>query len=199
MTADPPASRTRPLSSRTLHRWLGLGAAVLFAAVASTGVLLQIEQMFGQNETQKEELARLTSPATLDSRLTVDETTLTRARISLLRRLGRRPVDSIDWQIKGRAQTFVFHLGGREPLRAELDVGTGRLLTIESDDEEWLLRLHTGEIFGDGGKALGLFWGVALLAMLVTGTTVYLQLYRARQRNGKGKRGLRRYFWRPGS
>ncbi|HEX5259815.1 MAG TPA: PepSY-associated TM helix domain-containing protein [Sphingomicrobium sp.] len=196
--AERSAARARPFTSRTLHRWLGLGAALLFAAVATTGVLLQLEQLFGEEETQKETLARLTSPVDLGNDLTVDDAALARARRSLLASFGNRPVDSIDWQIKGPAQQFVFHLGGASPIKAMVDVPSGRLLSSEPDEEEWLLRLHTGEILGDGGKVLGLFWGLALLAMLVTGSIVYVQLYRARQRAGKARGGLRRYFWRPG-
>jgi hypothetical protein len=187
--------RKRRLTNRTIHRWLGIGAGILFLSVAVTGVVLQIQQLFGEEETQKEELARFTSPVDLRSRITVDASALARAQAAVLAQLGDRRVDSIDWQIKGPAQLFVFHLGGDSPIKAEVGVRSGRIVKVESDEEDWLLRLHTGEIVGDGGKVLGLFWGTALVAMLITGSLVYLQLYRARQRGTKARRGWRRFFW----
>ena len=69
-------------------------------------------------------------------------------------------------------------------------------LQSEPDGEDWVVRLHTGEILGDGGKFLGLAWGLALIAMSVTGMILYLNMLRARRTGSAGKvRGWRRYFW----
>jgi len=57
------------------------------------------------------------------------------------------------------------------------------------------MRLHTGEILGDGGKFLGLAWGLALIAMAVTGIILYFQMLAKRRGAAAQARGWRRYFW----
>lgn len=183
-------------TSRKVHRWLGIGAAILFLSVSVTGVFLQIEQLFGADEANKEALAVMKSPATLATLAAPDAVALERARKSVMAKFGDQPVASVDWQIKGRAQHFILHLDGPEPTRVDVDAGTGAILGSRPDGEDWLLKLHTGEIIGDGGKFLGLGWGLALVAMLVTGIMAYLHMYRARQKgSAKSLRGWRRYFW----
>ena len=60
--AVPPTSKTRRLTSRQFHRWLGIGAAVLFLLVSGTGVALQYQQIFGSEEAVKEAAASIVSP-----------------------------------------------------------------------------------------------------------------------------------------
>lgn len=191
---DKPArSRT---SSRKVHRWLGIGAAVFFLLVSITGTWLQIEQVFGGDEAAKEKLAAMVSPASLARPLAVDPAGMDRARQAALVRFGNRPISAIDWQIKGDAPHYILHLDGPDPLRVDVNAATNAIVDSRPDGEDWLLKLHTGEIVGDGGKVLGLGWGIALVAMTITGILVYLQMYRAR-RKGSASRltGLRRFFW----
>lgn len=139
-----------PITNRKLHRWLGFAAAILFLYVAVTGVILQVQQLFGAEE-QQEALARLTSPVALSQSLQ-QSSALDRARIAVLHRFGNRPLDSVYWQIKGPAQYFTFHLGGREPLRVQVEAAHAQITNVESDEEDFFIRLHSGEIIGDGGK-----------------------------------------------
>lgn len=180
---------------RQIHRWVGLVAVILFLSVTATGILLQTEQIFGAKEAQKEHLATLTSPVSLESPLEVDQTALERARVMLLKRLGKRPVDGVDWQIKGDDQLFVFRLGGTDPIDASVDVRSSQVVKVESGEEDLLLRLHSGEALGDGGKLLGLFWGIALILMIVSGLGIYWQLREARRRSSKARSGWRSLFW----
>jgi uncharacterized iron-regulated membrane protein len=57
--------------------------------------------------------------------------------------------------------------------------------------ESFILRLHTGEVFGDGGMVLGMFWGTALIALTITGGYLYWQMYRARAK----AKGWKKVFW----
>ncbi|MEO7503983.1 MAG: PepSY domain-containing protein [Sphingomicrobium sp.] len=183
-------------TSRKIHRWLGIAAAILFLSVSVTGVVLQIEQLFGADEANKEALAVMKSPATLATLQAPNPAALERARKSVMAKFGDQPVASLEWQIKGRAQHFILHLDGPEPTRVDVDASTGVVVGSRPDGEDWLLKLHTGEILGDGGKFLGLGWGLALVAMLVTGIMAYLHMYRARRKgSAKTLRGWRRYFW----
>lgn len=181
--------------NRKLHRWIGFGAAILFLYVAVTGVILQVQQLLGPEEQQKEAMAQITSSVTLGQTLEPDAS-LERARQTVVQRFGSRPVNSIDWQIKGPVQSFTFHLGGPAPLRVHVEAAQARITAVESDEEDFFVRLHSGEIIGDGGKFLGLGWGLGLIFMIVTGFVVYLQLWRSRQKKERTRgSGLGRWFW----
>lgn len=193
VTDKPARSRT---NSRKVHRWLGIGAAVFFLLVSITGVFLQIEQVFGEDEASKEKLAAMVSPASLARPFAVDPAGIDRARQAALARFGNRPVAAIDWQIKGDAPHYILHLDGPGPLRVDVNAATNAVVDARPDGEDWLLRLHTGEIIGDGGKVLGLGWGIALVTMSITGILVYLQMYRARRKGSAARlTGWRRFFW----
>ena len=190
----PPSKRTR-LTSRQLHRWLGIGAAVLFLLVSGSGVALQYQQIFGSEEAAKEAATSIVSPLSL-AKPTGMDTALDRARSTLLARYGNRPVAGVDWQIKAPTPVFVFHLDGDDPRKVAVDVATGAILADDPDGEDWLIRLHSGEIIGDGGKFLGLLWGLGLVTMTLTGVWLYIKMYRARQKGSASQlTGWRRYFW----
>lgn len=191
-----PSSKKTRLTSRQFHRWLGIGAAVLFLLVSVTGVALQYQQIFGSEEAAKEASASITSPLSLAKPTGLDVAALDRARMALLARYGNRPIAGVDWEIKAPTPAFVFHLDGSDPRKVVVGITSGAILSDEPDGEDWLLRLHSGEIIGDGGKVIGLLWGLGLVAMTLTGVWLYIKMYRAR-RKGSASRltGWRRYFW----
>ena len=192
----PPSSKKRRLTSRQFHRWLGMGAAVLFLLVSVTGVALQYQQIFGSEEAAKEAAASIVSPLSLAKFTGFDPAALDRARRTLLVRYGNRPISSIDWHIKAPTPAFVFHLDGDNPRKVAVGVANSAILSDEPDGEDWLIRLHSGEIIGDGGKFLGLLWGLGLVAMTLTGVWIYIKMYRARQKGSASLlTGWRRYFW----
>ena len=192
----PPSTRKTRLTSRQFHRWLGIGAAVLFLLVSGTGVALQYQQIFGSEEAAKEAAASIVSPLSLAKLTGLDPAALDRARLMLLARYGDRPVAEVDWQIKAPTPAFVFHLDGNDPRKISVGAASGAILSDEPDGEDWLIRLHSGEIIGDGGKFLGLLWGLGLVAMTLTGVWLYIKMYRARQKGSASQlSGWRRYFW----
>ncbi len=192
----PPSKRKTRLTSRQFHRWLGIGAAVLFLLVSVTGVALQYQQIFGFEEAAKEAAALVVSPLSLAKPTSLDATALGRARSTLLAHYGNRPVAEIDWLIKAPTPAFVFHLDGANARKIAVGVSSGAILSDEPDGEDWLLRLHSGEIIGDGGKFIGLLWGLGLVAMTLTGVWIYIKMYRARQKGSASRlTGWRRYFW----
>jgi hypothetical protein len=173
-----------------------MGAAVLFLLVSVTGVALQYQQIFGSEEAAKEAAASIVSPLSLAKPIGLDPAALDRARRTLLVRYGNRPVAGVDWQIKASTPALVFHLDGSDPRKVAVGVASGAVLSDEPDGEDWLIRLHSGEIIGDGGKFLGLLWGLGLVAMTLTGVWVYFKMYRARQKGSASMlAGWRRYFW----
>lgn len=184
------------MTNRKFHRWLSIVGIVFFLIAASTGVWMQGEAIFGEDEAEHEALAAIVSPLSLAAPMTVDATTLDRARTATLARFGNRPVASVDWLIKAPVPAFVFHLDGDEPVKVTVDAKSATIIKSEPDGEDWVMRLHTGELLGDGGKFLGLAWGLALVAMSITGIVLYFQMLGKRKAGAAGQvRGWRRFFW----
>ena len=191
----PALGYKTPMTNRKFHRWMSLIGIIFFLSVALTGVWMQGEAIFGEKEAEHEQRAALTSPMSLAGPVAVDAALLERARETVLARFGNRPVASIDWIIKSPVPAFVFHLEGSEPLQVTVAAATAAIVKSETDEEDWVMRLHTGEILGDGGKFLGLAWGLALVAMSVTGIILYFQMLSKRRGAAGQVRGWRRYFW----
>ena len=183
------------MTNRKFHRWMSLVGIVFFVSVATTGVWMRGKAIFGEQEAEHEALAALTSPLSLARPLAIDNLSLERARASVLARFGNRPVASVDWVIKAPVPAYVFHLDGSEPVKVTVAAATATVIKSEFDGEDWVRRLHTGEILGDGGKFLGLAWGIALVAMSVTGILLYFQMLSKRRGAAAQVRGWRRYFW----
>ena len=184
------------MTNRKIHRWLSVIGIVFFLSVAATGIWLQIEAIFGEDEAAREAMAEIASPASLAVPLPGPAVTIDTARAAIFARYGNRPVASVDWVIKAPVPAYVFHLDGAEPIKVTVNTATAAIIKSEPDGEDWVVRLHTGEILGDGGKFLGLAWGLALIAMSITGIILYLNMSRARRTGSAGKvRGWRRYFW----
>jgi uncharacterized iron-regulated membrane protein len=182
--------------NRKIHRWLGIVAVIFFLSVSITGVVLQYQAIFGEEEVAHEAMAALRSPVTTEQSFAIDPVAFERARSAVAARYLKVPGASVDWQIKGETPVFTFHLDGAQPLKVAVVTATGAILSAEPDGESWIIRLHTGEIVGDGGKVLGLLWGLALVAMSVTGFIVYVKMLKARKTGSAGKaKGWRRYFW----
>ena len=184
------------MTNRKFHRWLSVVGIIFFLSVSLTGIWMQGEAIFGEDEAAREALAEITSPASLATPLPATAVSMDKARAVVLARYGNRSVASVDWVIKAPVPAYVFHLDGAEPIKVTVNAATAAIIKSGPDGEDWIVRLHTGEILGDGGKFLGLAWGMALIAMSITGIILYLQMLRGRRTGSKGKvLGWRRYFW----
>lgn len=184
------------MTNRKIHRWLSVIGIVFFLSVSLTGIWMQGEAIFGEDEATREAMAEMVSPVTLARPLPDNAASIDKARAAVLQKFGNRPVASVNWLIKAPVPAYVFHLDGAEPIKVTVNAATAAIVTSTPDGEDWVMRLHTGEILGDGGKFLGLAWGLALIAMSVTGITLYLKMLQARRTGAAGKvRGWRRYFW----
>ena len=184
------------MTNRKIHRWLSVVGIVFFLSVSLTGIWMQGEAIFGKDEAAREAMAEIVSPASLSAPLSLNPVSLDKARNVVLARLGNRPVASVDWVIKAPVPAYVFHLDGAEPVKVTVNAATAAIISSEPDGEDWIVRLHTGEILGDGGKFLGLAWGMALIAMSITGIILYIKMLQARRTGSAGKvTGWRRYFW----
>ena len=184
------------MTNRKIHRWLSVVGIIFFLSVSLTGIWMQAEAIFGEGEAAREAMAEIVSPASLSAPLSLNPASLDKARNVVLARFGNRPVASVDWVIKAPVPAYVFHLDGAEPVKVTVNTATAAIIASEPDGEDWVMRLHTGEILGDGGKFLGLAWVLALVAMSITGIILYVKMLQARRTGSAGKlTGWRRYFW----
>jgi hypothetical protein len=182
---------------RKIHRWLGVPAAIFLLLASFTGVWLECVKFFGAEEIERERIRDLTSSVTSQSVGAEFGDSFDKARVAAAARAGAQPLDKIVWQLKGDAPTITFFFGPKGQQtgrRIAVHARTGEVLSVEDYAEDSLiLRLHSGEAFGDGGMVLGMVWGTLLFALTVTGIIIY---FRMKPRNPRIPRtGIRKVFW----
>ncbi len=183
----------QPSTLRKWHRWIGFPAGIFLLFVSITGTWLAATEFFGEEEALRERTRDLVSPVTLQTPEADLAATLTRARAAVAAQAGSAPVDKIVWQFKGDTPTVAFFLGkpaGGEDRKITVNAKTGAVVSTESyADKAFINRLHSGEFFGDGGLVMAMAWGLALVAMTISGLWIYAGMRRP------NLTGLRRVFW----
>ena len=178
---------------RKWHRWIGLPAAVFFLLSGFTGIWLECERFFGEEEALREKLRDLVSTVSAKTPPAEFAAQLAAAQAAVAAKVGDQPLDKITWQLKGDAPTLTYYLGGtktQKPRKLLLNAKTSALIREDDyDDDSLILKLHSGEFFGDGGMVLGMGWGLALMALSVTGLVIYWKM------RPKDATGLRKVFW----
>ena len=172
---------------RQIHRWISLVAGLFLLIVATTGVVLQVQRLTGENEGKdREARSGIAMPFNAYGPMLAKTLEVAHARAP------DRPIASIELQLAGDEPKGVVTFPGEPGRQITVDPRNGRLLKDEEHEAESLiLRIHSGEILGEPGVVLGVFWGSALVLLSITGFIVYLELYR-RRRKASGKKGL---FW----
>lgn len=178
---------------RKWHRWIGLPAALFLLFASVTGIMLCCTEFFGADEALREHNRTLVSPVTLQSPAAQWSDPLARAFATAAARAGGAPVDSVTIAFKGSQPTVIIYTGkptGGEDRKFVFDAKTGALLRVEAyADKPFLVRLHSGEAFGDGGLVVAMFWGSALVLLTVSGIIIYLKTRRP------GVTGMEKIFW----
>ena len=178
---------------RKWHRWIAFPASIFLLFAAITGILLATTEFFGEEEAMRERTRGLVSPVTTQTPDADFAAPLARARAAVAAQAGNAPLDKVEWQFKGETPTVTFFLGqptGGEDRKVTVDARTGAVLRTEAyTDKPFLVRLHSGEWFGDGGLVMAILWGLALVLLTISGIIIYFQM---RRRN---LTGLRRIFW----
>ena len=179
---------------RKIHRWLGVPAALFLLLASFTGVWLECVRFFGAEETERERIRDLVSPVTAESVGVEFGAGFEKARTAAALQSGAQPLDKLAWQLKGDAPSITFFFGpqGQQAgRRITVHARTGEVLSVEDYEEDSLiLRLHSGEAFGDGGMMLGMVWGTLLFALTVSGLVIYFRMKPRTPRSG-----IRKVFW----
>lgn len=178
---------------RKWHRWLGLVAAPFLVYAAVTGLCAAVNEFFGEEEARRESLREVVSPVKLPADEARWSVPMARALATVAGRAPGSPVDKVTIEFKGERPVVTVYTGkpeGGEDRKFLLDGHTGDLLGTEAYvDKPFLVRLHSGEAWGDGGLVFAMLWAVALLVAIVTGLWIYWKMRRP------GLKGLGRIFW----
>ena len=175
---------------RKWHRWIGLPAGLFLLVTAFTGVWLECERFFGEDEALREKIRDLPSKHTAKTPAFAIEEKLSAARAAVAIKHPDAPLDKIQLQLKGDEPTATFYLGSKDGRKVVVNLLTAAVLKEDSYDEDsFILKLHSGEALGDGGMVVYMFVGVALFALIITGFFIYFKM------KPKNATGLRRIFW----
>jgi uncharacterized iron-regulated membrane protein len=185
-----------PAFWRQWHRWIGAPAALFMSYAAITGVLVAGIEFFGEDEALREANRSLVSTIRTDTPIDQWSGALAAAMANAAARSPGAPVDKVTIELKGEAPTIVVYTGkptGGEDQQLVFDERTGAFLSSESyADKPLIHRIHSGEIFGDGGLVVSMVWGLALLALTVSGFLLYWRLMRV---DRPDRVGLKRFFF----
>jgi uncharacterized iron-regulated membrane protein len=181
-----------PAFWRRWHRWIGFPAAAFLLFACCTGFALAFNEFFGEEEALREATRDVVSPVHVSSP-TLVMTPIDRAIATVAAMAPDAPIDKVVVQLKGAAPTVTIFTGkptGGEDRAFVVNAATGALIrTEEYKDKPFLVRLHSGEWFGDGGLVAAMFWAVALAALTVSGIAIFWRMRR------KDVTGWRRYFF----
>jgi hypothetical protein len=191
---EMPGNPKPKLNMRKLHRWLGLPVAVFLILTSITGVWLECVKFFGAEEAERERIRDMVSLVTAQTAGGKFSVCFEKARMAAAARAGGQPLDKVVWQLKGDAPTVTFYFGpqgNQDGRRIAVNALTSIILSEEPYDEDsFILKLHSGEAFGDGGMVLGMFWGTALFLLTVSGMIIYFKM-----KPRKPQTGLHKVFW----
>lgn len=178
---------------RKWHRWIAFPATVFLLFASITGVILGFTEFFGAEEALREATRSLVSPVTTASAATSWTDPVASALSAVNAKAPGFPIDKIELQFKGENPTVTIFTGkpaGGEDRKFIVSARTGAIESVEDyTDKAFLLRLHSGEAFGDGGLVVSMFWGIALAVLSITGLIIYLRIRRP------GATGIKRVFW----
>lgn len=149
-------------------------------------------EFFGEDEALREATRDLVSPVTLAMPARVT-TSVEKAMATVASQAPGAPVDRIEIRLKGDEPMVAIYTGkpgGGEDRKFVVNANSGALLRTEGYvDKPFINRLHSGEVFGDGGLVVAMFWALALMALTISGFAIYWRMRRT------DLTGWRRYFF----
>lgn len=148
------------------HLWLGVVTTAMVLILSVTGVLLNHKRPLGLMPDVPHEPA-----GTLPQALSLAELAR-RAEAAVAPAVAAAGVDRMDVRpgdglVKVRFDDPAVH-------EATLDLASGRVLHVGERNDVFLEKLHSGEIFGDGGVLLSDAAALALLVLVVSGYWLWL-------------------------
>lgn len=185
-----------PAFWRQWHRWIGAPAALFLLFVSITGVLLAGTEFFGEDEALREANRDLVSEVKTGTPMADWTGPVAAAMTAAAQQAPGAPVDKVTIELKGKSPTIAVYVGkptGGEDKRLVFDAKTGAFLHADDYVDKALLnRIHSGEAFGDGGLVAGMFWGLALFALTISGFLLWWRLFKV---DRPDRVGLKKFFF----
>lgn len=185
-----------PAFWRKWHRWIGAPAALFMAYASLTGVLVAAQEFFGADEALREANRAMVSAVHTDTPTTQWSPVMVSAMSGAALQAPGAPVDKVTIELKGRSPTitvYIGHASGGEDKRLLFDGKTGKFLRVDDySDKPLLHRIHSAEVFGDGGLVASMLWGIVLMALTISGFLLYWRLMRI---DRPDRVGIKRYFF----
>lgn len=177
---------------RKWHRLVSLPAFVFLLVVSISGLVLQVQSFFNDDEEKSEQLKSQNSKIFLKSSMDYSSK-LEAAQKVLLSKIGNVDIKKIEVELRQTPPIFSFYVDQTHPKVFQINSETGQILSEKDDNaDNFWIKLHSGEIFGDAGRSTGIFSGLALLFLTLSGFWVYVQMFRRRPKVGPA---LKRFFW----
>ncbi|HEV3385836.1 MAG TPA: PepSY-associated TM helix domain-containing protein [Gemmata sp.] len=178
---------------RKWHRWIGFAAMPFLLFAAMTGVVAGSVEMLSEDEEAREKARERESDVKLPPAAEKWSEPMAKAFAGAGERARGAPIDRVTLDFKTEPPCVTIYLGkpgGGEDKKLVFNASSGEFLREEVYvDKPFLVRLHSGEAFGDWGQVLGLMWGMALIAIIVSGIIIYFAMRKS------GRKGLGRLFW----
>jgi hypothetical protein len=149
-----------------MHRWLGVAATGLLVVVCLTGILLNHKRALGlMPDVPNEPSGEFTEALPLSVLADRASAVLDPRIVSLgIDRMDVRPSDGI---VKVRYDD-------REVTEVTVDIHTGEILHVGERNDQFLEKLHTGQLFGDLWILMSDAGALFLLGIMVTGYWLWL-------------------------
>jgi len=149
-----------------MHRWLGVAATATLSIICITGILLNHKRELGlmpevQNEPSGSFSQTLPLSTLASKAVVVLDSSITSTGID---RMDVRPSDGL---VKVRFKD-------RRVTEVTVDINSGEVLHVGERNDQFLEKLHSGQLFGDLWILLSDTAALFLLGILVTGYWLWL-------------------------
>lgn len=204
------------MNMRRLHRWVSVIAAVFVLYVATTGLMMAFDNIWGSIYMRAHGLmipGRANGPPPALVKMFADSGTVPDQQLPALLNVTLKAVQRGSFQ-QGLPRVIRLRNYGGMPQGAVVTGGETAQQVVfngESGEEVGLYepgyprtpmpfqwgahetwkRMHRGDVFGLTGRWIDLASGLAILFLTVSGMTMYLQLHKSRRRLNR-----RSVFWR---
>ncbi len=186
---------------RNWHRWIMTVMVVILVYWTLTGLALQVYDMQDPEQSWAGDSGEYFQAMMRARDAALDDAQLTQMLESAQQQAGAQapgsPITAVDLRNRqGIATVLVTVAGGRQ---ISINTTTGTSDPVASgmggnNPHNIIKTLHRGNVIGLPGIFLGLFSGIAIVALAVTGFVMYLQLRAARVNAGRTG-----WFWRGNS
>lgn len=179
------------MAMRKWHRWVSVPSLIFLTVVAITGLILEVQGFLNDDEAQAETLEESHSSIALNDLL--GSVNLEKAQNALASKNADLRLSHIEVELRQNPPVITFYTEEEKPRAIQVNAETSQILSEkESSESTFFRKLHSGELFGDFGRSLGIFNGSALLFLTISGAVVYFQMFTRRPKNNSVRK---RFFW----